>query len=96
MALTEAGFALRLDVKGNPDPFDWGFGTTDEGKHICFITVIGEDVNAAHDAVASLGWRQRAQHDVLEDVALGHITPVQKLARLGLTPADVKAILGAA
>ncbi len=60
-------------------------------KPICFITCIGTDRNAAAQAVESLRWVDRACHETPEPEK--PLTPAEKLRRLGLTPADLKALV---
>lgn len=92
-ALTKAGFEVKADATGNADQFDWGFGSSDNGNPVVYLTAAGEDADAANEAVAEMGWRVRAQHVPIELVDPEPRTPLEKLGRMGLSVADLKALL---
>lgn len=58
---------------------------------VSWLTVAGDDANKANAAVRSAGWVVRSQmHEVEEQRPL---TPAEKLAAIGLSPADLRSIL---
>lgn len=66
----------------------------ESSKPIQFIAVDGDGPDGAQQAVDELGWLLRAHFDLPEPDLAPPLTPVQKLARLGLTPADLKVLVG--
>lgn len=94
--LEAAGFHLVLDKGGQPSLDDHGFTDTPKG-HV-HVTVEGEDMNAAHAAVVTHGWRLRS-HWCNEDAglayALGGLDNISPADRLKRIEADLAILKGA-
>ena len=93
-AVASAGFKIVRNETGDPDPYNHGlFDDTETPTPTCFLTLEGDEsrVNDAHDTVTALGWRLRSHFDMAVTKPL---TPVEKLANLGLTPAELKQLIG--
>jgi hypothetical protein len=62
-ALSREGFTVIDDYRHGLPPMATGVEPTEPQA---FVTVCGEDINAAHDAVKDYGWVLRSHHKTAE------------------------------
>ena len=89
-ALEDAGFVVHLDEFGEPLNYEWGM--EHEVDNGAWLTVTGDDIDAAHGAVEPFGWRLRAHHDAVDEPR--PLSTGEKLRALGLEPDALRELLG--
>lgn len=91
-ALEDAGFVVHLDEFGEPLNHNWGM--EHEVDNGAWLTVEGDDIDKANDAVGPFGWRLRAHHDAPERPERQDIAGVsERLKSLGLDPSALRTLL---